>query len=165
MTRLRTAIVGCCLAGALVPASADAALKIYDSEATTLLATIERADCKLKRKGPESKIRFTAFSRPKNAAWEVAVFITNFDWHGFGAEYPLLYGDGHTTAYVFGPGGPYSNEFPVPATPPDTVGGGAIVFSPKGGRISLGLAPAPNADYTGSVIFAGAMKCKYPPRR
>jgi hypothetical protein len=76
-----------------------------------------------------------------------------------------LYGDGHTIAEVFGPGGPYSNEFPIPGTPPDTVGGGAIKFSANGKRVAAGLAPAANEAYTEGVIFAGSMKCKYRKRR
>jgi hypothetical protein len=150
---------------AIVAAPASATLTIYDSDMNEL-ATIDKAQCKLRKAAGPTKSRFIAFSLPKEANWTVAVFIPNNTWHGFGFSYPLFYG-ADPTAYAFSksPAASYSNAYPIPGTPPGIVGGGAINFSPKGKAISVGLDPAPNADYTSGVIFAGSMKCKYPKRR
>ena len=95
----------------------------------------------------------------------VAVFISNFDWHGYGADYPLLYGDQHTIAEVLGGGEPFSNEFPIPGTPPGTVGTGGIKFSSNGKRFSIGAFGLPNEDFSAGMSVTGGAKCKYPKRR
>jgi hypothetical protein len=163
----RTILVGAAmLATIAVPARASAEVTIYNSdESMQVLATFQKASCRLNKAGAPSKIRFSLFSLPKNQTWTVAVFISNLAWHGFGGNYPLSYGDGHTIAEVLGPGGPYSNEFAIPGTPPDTVGAGGIKFSPNGRKISIGAYGLPDEAFTSGVSVVGDAKCKYPRRR
>jgi hypothetical protein len=159
-------VVVAVLATIAVPVRASAEVTIYNSdESMQVLATFQKASCRLNKAGGPSKIRFSAFSLPKNTTWTFAVFISNFDWHGFGGDYPLMFGDQHTIAEVFGPGGPYSNEFPIPGTPPGTVGTGGIKFSPNGRKISIGAYGLPDEAFTSGVSIVGAAKCKYPRRR
>ena len=162
---MRRAIVVGVLGFVLVAGPASATVTVSDSDTGRELASFEKAQCKLRGKGAPGKIRFTAFSLPKGAALTLAVFISNFDWHGFGADYPLLYGDQHTIAEVLGGGEPFSNEFPIPGTPPGTVGTGGIKFSSSGKRLSIGAFGLPNEDFSAGVSVTGGAKCKYPKRR
>ena len=136
-----------------------------DSDTGQRLASFDSAQCRVNKKGGASKIRFSAFSLPKNAPYTLGVFISNFDWHGFSADYPLLYGDQHTNAEVLTAGTTFSNEVSIPGTPPDTVGVGGIKFSSNGKRMSVGAYALPDESFTTGVSVYGAVKCKYPKRR
>lgn len=161
--RLVAGIAG--LAIAMTAAPASATITMADSETGQQLGTFDQAQCRVNKKAGPSKIRFSAFSLPKGDTYTLAVFISNFDWHGFGGEYPLLFGDGHTIAQVFAPNTNFSNEYPIPGTPPDTVGVGGIKLSNNGKRISVGAFGLPNESFTAGVMVSGAAKCKYPKRR
>jgi hypothetical protein len=150
---------------AALPTGAGAEVKIYDTENLALLGTIAKADCKVVKRPIKDK--FLAFSNPR-APFSLEVFIEKTAWHGFRGNYPLLHGGQDVTFDLFGPsesGDLFSNSFGIPGIPPGTVSGGAIRFSNDGRRLSIGFAPAATSDFTQGVVFAGAMKCRYPARR
>jgi hypothetical protein len=160
MARACLAPLAATFAIALTPATASAAVDVYESsEAATHLATIEKAKCAVK--GRRGNKHFVAFSESPNG-WELDVYITRDFWGGVGDDYSLYYGVKEVGFDLYAPDGTlYSNQFAIPGTPPGIVSVGAIDFSRQGKRLGIGFSAAPDRTFTKGVAFAGVMKCKY----
>jgi hypothetical protein len=159
-TRSGLALIAAAVAMTVAPAGASAAVDIYESsEAATHLATIEKAKCAVK--GKKGNKRFHASGESPNG-WDLDVYISESFWGGVKDDYTLFYGVREVGFDLFDPSGTlYSNQFPIPGTPPGIVGGGAIDFGRQGKKMGIGFSAAPNREFTQGVAFAGALKCKY----
>ena len=160
VSRSGLALIAAAVAMAIAPAAASAAVDIYESsEAATHLATIEKAKCAVK--GKKGDKYFLASGESPNG-WDLDVFIYESFWGGVKDDYTLFYGVREVGFDLYAPDGTlYSNQFPIPGTPPGIVGGGAIKFGKKGKKMGIGFSAAPNREFTQGVVFAGGLKCKY----
>lgn len=152
------------LVACLLPAAGAATVKIYDTDGNKLLGEIDSAKCKIGKGDGKGGKDFSAVGRTKDRSYTLDVQILR-SWRGFGEDYSLFFGLEDPAFFLHGPDDLYSNAYPVPGTPPGTVGGGAIHFSGNGKQLRIGFAPAANEAFTKSVVFAGGMKCKYPRKR
>lgn len=150
------------VAVSLLPAVASAEIKIYDSDGAALLGEIEKGKCKVS--GGKGNKDFFADGRSTNGTYTLDVNIIQA-WKGFGRDYSLFYGAEDPNFFLIGPGGPYSNVYPIPGTPPGAVGGGGIHFARDGKKLRIGFAPAYDSHLNSGLVFAGSMRCKYPRRR
>ena len=160
-TRLRgLSAVGilACVGALLMPGSAAATITVLDGGTGAKKAEIQKGRCSLK--GQKQNRHFHAIADSSNG-WELDVYVYEGHWRGFKHDYELHYGERQVGFDLFAPDGElYSNQFPVPGSPPGMIGG-ELRFSDRGKRMSIGFSPAPNRQYTKSVSFAGAMDCKY----
>jgi len=144
---------------AVAPAGASAAVDIYESsEAATHLGAIEKAKCAVK--GKKGSKRFRASGKSPNG-WELDVYILEGFWGGVKDDYTLFYGDSEVGFVLAAPDFTLYSNFPIPATPPGIVPGGAIDFGRNGKKLGIGFSAAPSRDFTKGVAFAGGLKCKY----
>lgn len=160
-TRLRSLLaVGilACVGALMLSASAAADITILDGDSGAKKAEIHRGRCGVR--GTKKNRHFMAIADSPNG-WELDVYIQEGHWRGFKHDYPLHYGVRQVGFDLYDPNQElYSNQFPVPGSPPGMVGG-EIRFANKGKRMAIGFSPAPNRHYTRSVSFAGGMDCKY----
>jgi hypothetical protein len=158
--RVSGVALGACLAALALAAPAQAEISIVD-DAGNVVSEIKKGKCKVT--GKKGKKEFVGFGESPEG-WELNVYILNESWGGVKDDYTLFYGVRDVGFDLYGPDSElYSNQFPIPGTPPGLVGGGAIKFGKHGRKLAIGFAPAPNRDFTRGVSFAGAMKCKYKP--
>jgi hypothetical protein len=144
---------------AIAPAGASAAVDIYESsEAATHLGAIEKAKCAVK--GKKGSKRFRASGKSPNG-WELDVYILEGFWRGVKDDYTLFYGDSEVGFVLAAPDFTLYSNFPIPATPPGIVPGGAIDFGRNGKKLGIGFSAAPSSDFTKGVAFAGGLKCEY----
>jgi hypothetical protein len=147
----------------LVPCAAAAATPavtvIGDND--QVLAEFTTAKC---LKGTTRKGSFFAKATSTNGKYELAVEIL-FAFTGF-HKYDLSLEPDPTPYVRFsvkGDSSGYSNEFVPPFPVP---GFGQIRFSPKGKRMGVGFGPAMwNRDASDAVVLAGALECRYKPKR
>ena len=154
---LLTTAVLTLLAGLLVPASAQARVKLFlnGENGLTELATFSTAKCRKGKGKSEDSLKFTATARSSNG------YRLSVDLFTRGREHNLAYG-GPNQFTAEGPAGEWSNLNVPPNAPP---GGGGIEFNRKKTRFGLAFSPAfsSTGDITASVT--GGLKCKYPKKK
>jgi hypothetical protein len=147
-----------CIAVLALATTAHAEITIVDAEGNPVSA-IKKGKCAVT--GKKGKKEFVARGESPEG-WELDVYILNETWGGVKDDYTLYFGLRDPGFDLFGPDGEnYSNQFPIPGTPPGVVAGGAIKFARDAKKLSIGFFSAPNREFTRGFGFAGAMKCKY----
>jgi hypothetical protein len=156
-----TSIAAACLLTGALAGGASASIEVYEnSEQAARIGEVRSAKCKVRRR-PTGRV-FSAVGKTTDEAWRLGVDI--YDFRGFGQEYPVPYGTVNPTVDFEQISGPldFSNNYAFPGTPPGS--SGAIAFRSDGRKLGIGIYALPNADYTGGVALAGAMRCRYPRR-
>ena len=160
-SRIGLILAASLLIAAFTSSAARAAINIYESsEAATLLGSVTKGKCKVKRTSSGRRI-FHGGGKTTNGAYTLGVDI--YDFKGFKREYQVPFGVINPTVDVesTAAGGPdYSNNYPFPGTPPPS--SGAIAFGKRGAILGAGIYALPNPDYSRGVVLAGHMKCIYP---
>jgi hypothetical protein len=147
-----------CIAALMLAASASAEITILNGGTGAKEGEIQKGKCGVK--GKKQNKEFHAIAESPNG-WELQVFVYPGHWRGFKHDYELHYGAREVGFDLYAPDQElFSNQFPVPGSPPGMVGGD-LRFANKGKRMAIGFSPAPNRSYTKSVSFAGGMDCKY----
>jgi hypothetical protein len=143
------------LVGGVTAAPASGAIKIYrTNQEATLVGKIRKGTCRLRGRGANRHFR----ARAESTNGRYVLFLTILYWRGYLSEYRFRFGTNNPGVfYLGGPGGPYSNIFAPPRTTGNPAGG--IGFRDRGGKISVGFLPTPNANFKRGVVLAGMMRC------
>jgi hypothetical protein len=138
--------------------SAQASIKIYESsEAATLLGTVKKGKCKVKRTNAGRV--FHGGGKTTNGVYTLGVDIYSF--RGFGPDYNVPFGVIDPTVNFESATQDFSNNYPFPGGQPP-YSAGSIAFAKRGAILGLGIYALPNSDYSQGVVLAGHMKCNYP---
>jgi hypothetical protein len=150
----RLIVLGVLIPALAIPASAQANVRVLDSEGTTLVSFASASCKKASKKG--ALLKFIATARKSGYRLSVNIYRLSNDIDlGYG-------GDGPADFTVTGPGGSWTNLNRPPNAPP---GGGGIRFNGKRTRMSLGFTAAFDDGFSSSVGVGGALTCKYPKKK